>query len=199
MAKVINSKQLDVNAMVTNILSVADGNQYDTANWYAQKHTEIAELCTEFNLSNEQACAMVAVLSPSLRWDKNLLTFTSIVTDYNAGVVGTYMAYGANVVKALRILDGDKPLLVLGGKKVTSFYYNLLHPTRDTGYVTIDRHAVNIALNGLQCGVSGEYVPTPKAYDTFANAYSVAAKQLGLLPQQLQAATWSFVAHKSGF
>lgn len=49
--------------------------------------------------------------------------------------------YGANKSKAIRIIEGEDPDLVLTGPKTNSFYHNLLDPY-DAKYVTVDGHIV---------------------------------------------------------
>jgi hypothetical protein len=98
--------------------------------------------------------------------------------------------------------------------KVRSFYNNIIAPHAPEGDVTIDTHAVGVALlrplSGKQTGVMHALATSPKGekppgwkaagasavtglsgtYAIYADAYREVADELGLLPQQLQAITW---------
>lgn len=182
--------------MAQNILDVYGVVGDATAQWYELRNLEIEQVCIEQNISMEVGCAVFAVLSPSLRWERNFSEGKRLIADHNEGIMRNYTAYGQNVLKAWRILDGERPLDVLGGNKVISFYHNL---TLAPKMVTVDRHAINIALNGVNSGISGSYTTTNKAYNLFASSYVLAASYTKLLPYQLQAAVWSFCADKTGF
>lgn len=202
MAKLINSKGLSNSTLQANILAVYSVVGNHTANWYESAQETLLSDCIELSVDYRTICAVTAVTSPALRWDKNLLTMRQIVTDWKGdGVTGGYMAYAANVYKATRILSGVDPLQVLGGLKVKAFYHNLLFPTVNTGFVTIDRHAINIALNGVNANVakSGDFTATQKAHGIITSAYVQVAQSVRLLPQQLQAATWSYCAAPNSF
>ena len=64
-------------------------------------------------------------------------------TSTSAIMIGGYPATGQTKVnnnKALRILNGEHPLEVLGGLKVVPFYKAILNPEGDNPTV-VDRHA----------------------------------------------------------
>ena len=105
------------------------------------------------------------------------------------------MAYPANVNKAQRIFNGENPFDVLGGMKVRSFFHNLL---LDDSFVTVDRHAISIALYGLDKTRSGSTVATDKAYVAISNAYRNVAEKHGLPAYVVQSVTWTFKAANNG-
>jgi hypothetical protein len=103
----------------------------------------------------------------------------------------------------------------LGEKhKVRSFYNNIIAPHAPNGDVTVDTHAVGVALlrpasgkaaavmQALATSPQGEKPPGWEAsrqskvtgikgtYAIYADAYREVATELGILPQQLQAVTW---------
>lgn len=95
--------------------------------------------------------------------------------------------YGANKEKALRILKGEDPKVVLTGPKTFNFYHNIENPD-DPNYVTVDGHMVNIWNNKRvpldNSGVNlGEYL-------TVASGIKELAQRYGLVPCQLQAILW---------
>lgn len=202
MSKLVNCKHIADIDLQGNIAAVYSVVGDSTLLWYANASETLYSLCGESSLDYRTVCAVVAVLSPTLRWDKNLLTARQIITDFQGdGVMGGYMAYAANVHKAVRILSGENPDNVLGGLKVTAFYHNLLQPDVNTGYVTVDRHAINIAFHGINASSrkSGDYTATAKAHRVIADAYVQVAQQFDVLPQQLQAAVWSYCAAPGSF
>lgn len=97
-----------------------------------------------------------------------------------------------------------------GGQKVRNFYNNILVPNSDR-YVTIDTHAgaaahlipfaassreidklfKSVPQNG-GAGVAEHYI-TRALYPVYAEAYALAAKELGLLPRELQSITWEAI------
>lgn len=200
--KLVNTTQLAKVDLEQNIRDVYELTGNNTVNWYKDANAMLLELCFELDVDMQTLCGVVAVLSPSLRWEKNVKQAIAVITDYNAGVTGIYMAYGANVNKALRILDGENPLDVMGkGKKVRAFFHNLLYPECNLSYITVDRHICNICVNGKLAATkkSGDYVPTPKAYDVIQSAFVSVAFEYGILPHCLQSAIWSYCADKTGF
>jgi Inorganic Pyrophosphatase len=103
---------------------------------------------------------------------------------------------------------------LLGAKhKVRNFYNNLLSPNSKLGDVTIDTHAVAAALlrplSGQSVEVSHNFGNYPGqgitaarysastgvegTYPFYADAYRKAAKELGILPRELQSITWEAV------
>lgn len=209
----VNAKQLDNAKMVSNILAVfnavyerSDANEFLAMGlWYESANKFCAQTARVFNLSVETVAGIVAALSPQLNWDKNKFNAVTLIAALvSNSPLPKLMAYPANVQKAIAIFNGQSPLDVLGengnkitGKKVQSFYRNIMGYTE---YVTIDRHATDIAMFGLQGEnhKSGDLGPTPKAYDMIADAYRHAAQLLDLPPSTVQCITWTFKAQNGG-
>lgn len=110
---------------------------------------------------------------------------------------------GNGIRPAVEIARGGEPAANLGGHKVRSFYNNMLLGSHTAnGYVTIDTHAVSLALDmklastdkRLKSGFAG----SPKnlaegssgTYAVFATAFRNVAARHSMLPQQVQAITW---------
>jgi hypothetical protein len=91
--------------------------------------------------------------------------------------------------RAAAILNGARPLDVLGGYKVRSFYRNI---TGDTEAVTVDVWAHRAALGDitLHANRSSSLLRNGKRYRAIANAYRQVAPDYGLRPSEFQAATW---------
>ena len=148
--------------------------------WYADAHS----LALTLNANDvAEASAVIAALSPQLSWDRNvILAKRAYAGELDGGCLP------ASIVKAHRILAGEAPLDVLGGPKVRSFYANIVDPT-DSITVTVDRHAVDIAVD-TRLGKASPGL-TPKRYLAWSQAYREAALVAGILPQQMQAVTWT--------
>ena len=169
----------------------------NAANWYPIAHKWCADVASAYGLTVSQVAGITAAMSPQISWDKNKLQTILLIQKKrnNEALVGL-MAYRANVAKAERIYNGENALDVLGGKKVRSFYGNLM---LDDSTVTIDRHALHIALYGTgNEEKSGSITPTAKLYDIAQDAYKTAARILGITPYSLQSITWTFKAQNNG-
>ena len=131
------------------------------------------------------ACAVLAALSPKKSWKENKrLAWNFIVNGVHTGHTKV------NIEKAkacLDVIDDTKVLEILNGEKTKAFYLNMLYPHRNTG-VTIDRHAVEIALGK----VIPDHSMTVRQYQFFERCYIMAANKIDLLPHQLQAVTWEY-------
>ena len=105
---------------------------------------------------------------------------------------GPYRSYKANVKKAQAIFAAARRSLpfdhILKGPKVTSFARNILHP-RTAGPVTVDAHAYSVA-HLWRFTTHGMVKLTETRYQEIAEAYRVAAEQVGVQPHRLQAVTW---------
>jgi hypothetical protein len=173
--------------LVANILacysSATDEERSNGGDWYSYAHLFAAELGRG---RVRMAAGVIAALSPQESWSENVkLAIRAFSTRGPSGQTG------ANVDKARRILLGDDPASVLGGPKVRAFYALILDP--GNGWeVVVDRHALDIALNGHE--VKAKWLERKGAYDLIGDAYRKAAAQLGLAPHQVQAITW--LAHR---
>jgi hypothetical protein len=161
--------------------------------WYQDAHSHAEAMAARHGVSTTTAIGVIAALSPGLDWDLNLSQAEEFIQAYQGGARGKWLpkvgVYGQrNRDKASKILGGSDPLDVLGGDKVRSFYQNLLDP-QDHGPVTIDRHAYS-ALNRRKLTEKELVAIKARRYRTAERAYSIVAKQLGLVPSQFQAIIW---------
>lgn len=161
------------------------------ARWYAEAHALAAAVAEETGLTTRQVAGVIAVLSPGVFWSYQIKTTKDFVLAVLAGedVTGEGFAYyNRNRAKAVRIINGEDPDRVVSGPKVTAFYRNILSKGTDDN-VTIDRHALRVALGG-------DYTPNQisaflKPYsDLAAQAYRLVAAALNLSPAELQAVCW---------
>ena len=81
------------------------------------------------------------------------------------------------------------------GNKVRNFYNNIVDPNSENGYLTADTHALGVAF-GLPTSANdagafklfsgGE----ESIYAIVKDAYTIVAKEMGMLPRELQSITW---------
>jgi hypothetical protein len=158
--------------------------------WYPVAH----ELASELGEGVSTGAAVIAALSPQIGWLANISAARSLVASRSHEEAQSIGALGDGISKALAILEGSPPSLVLGGRKVRSFYRNILYPSR-AGAVTVDRHAVAIALHGIGGrSPSDKWLERAGTYALVASIYRSEARRAGILPQQLQAICW--LAHR---
>lgn len=165
--------------------------------WYLQARFIANHIANKYNVPFSKVCGVISALSPATNWVRNIADACNLVyvwsqdLDCDKVVVTTY---GNNKRKAIQILglNGHHiaaiERLILGKSKVSktaSFFSNIL--TGDSQSVTIDRHAVRIALNRKD---SDEICITEKRYRNIVEAYQIVAKKVNLSPSQVQAITW---------
>jgi len=187
-----------VDQMADNICAVYQiaHKSNDTAQWYAVAQMWIEQTAQVFNCTPDIVAYVVATLSPKLVWRKNLESALAMLELQVWGWTDKRnSALGANTRKVLAAFDGERPY-VATGDKVSSFQRNLLG---DYDAVTIDRHAVAIALRGLNAiGTdSGGVKISKEQYSVFVQAYRIAAERLNENPVTVQSVTWCAVGRKS--
>lgn len=164
----------------------------DLAVELAQKTFGGSPRCVEDNDQWDEelakAVGVIAVLSPQESWDRNVEKARRIYDEWNATRTGrpigdyrmldSWPGLKASAVKALRILDGEKPEDVVSGPKVTAFYRAILDPHDPRGIV-IDRHAFDVAVGRVMDDrTRGIVLGRAGAYESFVRAYERAAAKL---------------------
>lgn len=171
---------------VDNILSVfsqATAEEIERGKgWYPSAHAEACKLHPDPRI----ACSIVSVLSPGLRWERNIDAARRVINGDSLDGIG--LRWYANVRKALRILGGEAPETVLGGNKVRSFYQCILFPLNPL-FVCVDGHGYAV-WKGERVSLMDTPNLTDKLYHRIAYAYTAAADRVGLLPLEVQAITW---------
>lgn len=168
---------------LSNILQTATPEQlHNGLVWYKQAHAHCKYLASAYDISLDKVCQVMAILSPAVSWEVNKRDCERLLEYGEAATVSTY---GQNKAKALRVIAGldtinEKAL------KTYSFYKNILNP-ECTEHVTIDRHAFKAYKGKTKAGsVSVKVTDYRKA----KKAYQRKAKELNMLPNQLQAIVW---------
>jgi hypothetical protein len=166
--------------------------------WYENAKQASLIMADRHNVELEAVVGIIAALSPNNRWERNLADADSLIQAYIAGgitlVNETKVAtYNTNKRKALNILEGCKPLDILGGLKVRAFYNCILGLQDD---VCVDGHAYAI-WKGERIPTTKTPTITPRVYAAIAADYKRAAIAINSIlsaeytPAQIQAITWT--------
>jgi hypothetical protein len=157
--------------------------EHEGAGWYLAAHSIAADMAARHGLTVAQAAGVLAALSPQCGWAENIR-----LADVACGE-GRASGHTADACrKADAILAGADPFTVLGGRKVRSFYTNILRPTTP-GPVTVDRHAVDM-LCGRRGAVEDRVLERVGAYARCAAVIRGVARDLGIRPHEVQAIAW---------
>lgn len=170
---------------VTALIRTGSAAQLEAgACWYATAHSHASELAAEFGYTVDACAGVIAALSPQTSWWQNLMLARQSIE--LGEIVQGHTGDAMRKVNAILADPNTDPLDVLGGLKVRSFFRNIRSGGYDTEYVTIDRHAYDIA-TGVRLNGSSL---TPKRYEETADVYRRAGAILGMTPAQAQATAW---------
>lgn len=177
---------------------VAEGRAwYDTAREIAANLASPAD-----GIDTERAAAIIAVLSPQVRWKENVESARLVIGATLAGRVRMppgVRAYPSNVRKAQAIVRGAEiglgPGDGLGGEapKVRNFWRAIVG---DSDAVTLDVWAMRAALVRRDiASYTWAKVPTPKRafYPRAVGWYRDAAERCGETPRDFQAIIWTAI------
>lgn len=164
--------------------SALDSEHHDGAHWYptARRIAEQVADAAGRRGDTELGAGLIASLSPQCSWDENIIrAFAAAEGDETLSVTADC------AWKAHAIVSGVDPSAVLGGRKVRSFYRNILG---DENAVTVDRHAVAIVFGRALSDREIKLLERPGTYLWIAAAYRSVARELGIPASTLQAITW---------
>jgi len=159
--------------------------------WYRKANDVAVFLSAEYDITMEQAAAVLSVLSPGCPWEQNMTDANNVCQAWKQRTYdATVNTYGPQLGKAYRILDKGKGKnaqaieKMIGKKapKTKAFYWNILEPEKDT-QVTIDRwilRALGMPVNRT----------TPQLYKLGSEAIRQVARKYQVLPQTMQALVW---------
>ncbi len=156
----------------------------DGETWYERAYNEALLLSQVFEIPLPKVVGIISALSPNNKWKRNLkdawnLLETPLITT-------KCCTYTKQRQKALDILNGSgreaEILDILNGTKTRNFFTNILY-YKDSQSVTVDTWAYR----------SVDLEPKMKHYVDIQTAYQNVAKQLNLVPHQLQAVVWGVV------
>lgn len=181
-----------------NVLSVyhfAVSQGYQNTAWYHTAKQELSQIADEFDMTLSDVCWLAATLSPHLSWELNKQSLIAFLCSwYGLPTQYANSAYGKNTHKCTRYMLGEIDGLP-SGPKVSAFYLNLMG---DYSALTIDRHAMRIALFGMWriTEETGDMAPSKNEHRLITKAYSNVAHMLGISSVELQAITWQTVSQK---
>jgi hypothetical protein len=188
---------VDHERMIANIVAcykTADDDQRAGGMaWYSKAQCAAYDIAAKYDIAVYLVVAVIAALSPNNKWARNLVNADALIGAFLRGdgidsvKVSTYhkMKQKAWDILAARP-DYDTAKTMLKGQKITSFFCDIMGEFN----VTIDGHARNIAY-AEKVGLTDDRTNIGKLeYRALQAAYEEAARQLGLMPYQLQAITW---------
>lgn len=161
----------------------ADCDTAKTSKWYTAKRRWI--YANRGHLSKLEAITVYACMSQNKSVPENDKLFLQYVA------TGTFSHF-PDVIRRVGLATSGRLDLAIQFKnaaKISSFAYNLLFPRRGH-VVTIDRHAADIATKRRQLSRNMVGWGNLRGYEILADGYRLAASYLGILPLELQAATW---------
>lgn len=157
--------------------------------WYPAASGQCLCLAVEHGITIKQACGIVAVLSPAMRWERNIRAARNLLTGKPCE------AYKANVAKGLAIKHGTRtPEQCCTGPKVRAFY-NLLCTGGKCYDLCLDSIAILAALGKDPGRVINDDARAifhrPKQLTAIDTAYRRVALKRNLRPSEVQAIVWT--------
>ena len=163
--------------------------------WYDRAKRYAKAISTKYFIHTHTVIGVMAALSPNNRWERNVKDAERMcqawvngedLTDFKVSCYNTMKAKAWSILED-DLTEDDDILTRLNGQKIRSFYSNI----RGLDEVTIDGHALNIAL-GIRQGLTTDKTNmTKKVYRERQKDYVAAAKRIGRKPHELQAITWT--------
>lgn len=161
--------------------------------WYADAKSKAQEMADYLELPLHIVVGVIAALSPTNKWERNLKDAYDMLHTFTAG---GYVedcrpcTYKNMRDKAWSILttmphDNDAVAFILNGAKITDFFYCIM----GEDVCVIDGHAWCIANNDRR---TMQEVPNigKKLRQDLQTCYSRAGKKHGMTAYEMQAATW---------
>lgn len=187
-----NNEVLTRTVVKNNILKVFNQTtEEDRRDWYQEAYYKACGMSAIIRGGDEEsnlnkACGIIAALSPLKRWETNLRIAEEFIRTETCGHMTQFLG------KALLILrssgNEDEILEILSGNKISAFYLNIRYPHK-AEIVTIDRHAISIAMGRFMYDEELRGI-TANQYEFFVQCYTWAALQAGVSPILMQSSTW---------
>jgi len=155
--------------------------------WYPQANSHAVELAEAYGLTVSQGAGVIAALSPQTGWGENIRLAHEACIDAAQGLSASGHFDDA-CQKVDLIMSGADPADVLGGRKVRSFYANILRPLQ-AGPVTVDRHAIAL-LCGAPLDPLDRSLERVGVYQRGASVFRTVARRCDLLGHEVQAICW---------
>jgi hypothetical protein len=182
------NKRISYDRAVRNILiTYAKNTEYafNTA-WYTEANKFATDLSVKYELPIAEVCGIIAALSPLKGWNENKKLTESFIKGKNSGHTKLFIGKAQSIINSG--YSTEQIADVLKGRKIVSFFLNILHPEQNTN-VTIDRHALSVIL-GYSVDDTDYRGITAKQYDFFQKSYIIASNKVGIAPLEMQSVTW---------
>lgn len=159
-------------------------------NWYQHANVFCKEVAHNTGLTVETVAQVVSALSPAVSWELNKIQAEQMCNAFRDGLpldTVTTSTYEQNRLKAWNILHG-KTKITVKSPKTYAFYKNLM---LDVDSVTVDRWMLRVMFNRPLKSL------TALKYRQCETIIRNAAKDLDLMPFQLQAITWEQIRQEA--
>lgn len=154
--------------------------------WYRQTNEEADHIAEQSGKSVACVAGIIAAMSPGLRWETNVEAAERVIRGEKLDGLG--VRWYANVRKARKIVKGHNPDVVLRGNKVKAFAACITNPSNEVS-VCIDGHCYSIWC-GRRIPLAEVPALTDRLYYRIAGDFTIVARNLCLLPMQMQAIVW---------
>jgi len=175
--------------VVDNILrTYRDDRLNIDTDWYRKANAFAIGLAEEYGHDTVTVAGIIASLSPLKSWQENKRIARVFLETGNSLHTRKLEA------KAIEIRDyegNDRVghcLEVLNGNKIKAFFLNIAFPEKQ-GIVTVDRHAISIALGRNIREAEGIGI-TDGQYAFFVSCYRQAAQMEGVRDSLMQSVSW---------
>lgn len=179
----------------------------ESDNWYVDANTRVQTLAVAHGIDFNVCAAVVAALSPRVRWltnhgiYQNIVAADTLIKGFRhhvrkSTVFGMVPGFHANKRKAWKILRQNDPS-VLSGPKVTAFYHNIIDPY-GTDHVTVDSWMVAVAEDLPLDADKTNYSPGIVGYNRIKKAIMNAALEVAIHPVDFQSIVWAQAKLTSG-
>jgi hypothetical protein len=171
----------------------------DGVAWYDEAAGQVCRMHLtdagyRLGLTHSQTAAIVAALSPRMRWEKNLHAARFVIEAAATGVPLAaprgVSAFGRNIRKAERVALGADPEAVLSGPKVRAFWRAL---DGDPESVVVDVWMARAMTAGER-----DEPKSDRDYLEMARAVAAVAPEWEVTPAECQAVAWTVVRRESG-
>jgi len=167
--------------LIEHFLSAKTSDIVDGLNWYEVAYNDCKKALGAKPVPLKRFIAIVTVLSPQKRWEKNIDEALLFLEQGHDAVIFATKRQKDLCRTILECSDTEFATLKLGGLKVQSFYRNIAGYQYSSS-VTVDRHAMR--------SVDFNKSLTPKQYGIIEDAHIEVASMFEILPHQLQAVVW---------
>lgn len=168
-----------------NILKIYQLCPGNGRNWYKEANGIAQKMSAMTGLAVYQTAGIIAALSCNKSWQANLNLAWEFCQADSAGHTEIVLNKCRRITKTA---NREEIAVILNGPKIQNFFLNIAEPEA-CGPVTVDRHTWNAAVYGKR--TTSRFICTAKRYRETAEVYRETARELGIMPHELQAVVWT--------